>query len=172
MRFENSSHADARRAVERGSSAKEEASGVAYFNLLASVPEPDVEQLRRDASAYARPSLVLGASHLLASWVQVQPLGGLLRRALDGGEPTHPALWHPLRPPLVHRPAAVRELARQLDAAWEEARGQGPPPDDDWLAVEVGRLLRLFRNTHNTRHRLSRLATAPARCPYYPWRRF
>jgi hypothetical protein len=119
---------------------------LAYFNLLASVPEPDVERLRRDASALLRPSFVLGASHLLASWVQVQPLGGLLRRALDGGERVRAELWHPLRPPLVHLPADVQELARQIDAAWAEALGGPPLSDGDWLAVEVGRLLRLFRH--------------------------
>jgi hypothetical protein len=120
---------------------------MAYFNLLASVPESDVERLRRDWSALLRPSLVLGASHLLAYWVQVQPLGGLLRRALDGGEPIHAELWHPLRPPLFHRPAAVRELAPQIDAAWAEALRVTPLPNgDDWTAAEMGRLLRLFRH--------------------------
>jgi hypothetical protein len=119
---------------------------LAYFNLLASVPVSEVERLRRDGLALLRPSLVLGASHLLAYWVQVQPLGGLLWRALDGGEPMHAELWHPLRPPLVHHPAAVQELAREIDAAWAEALRSAPLPDNDWLAVEVGRLLRLFRH--------------------------
>jgi hypothetical protein len=125
---------------------RSEAFALAYFNLLASVPESDVERLRRDGSALLQPSLVLGASHLLASWVQVQPLGGLLRRALDGGEPMLTGLWHPLRPPLVHRPAAVQELARLIDAAWAGALRTAPLPDNDWLVVEVDRLLRLFRH--------------------------
>jgi hypothetical protein len=119
---------------------------VAYYNLLASVPETDVQQLRRDPSALVRPSLVLGASHLLAYWVKIQPLGGLLHRALDGGEALHGELWHPLRPPLVHEPAAVQELARQIDVCWEEAQRGEPLPDADWLSVEVRRLLRLFRH--------------------------
>ena len=46
---------------------------MAYFNLLASAPESDVERLCRDPSTLLQPSLVLGASHLLASWVQAQP---------------------------------------------------------------------------------------------------
>jgi hypothetical protein len=66
----------------------------------------------------------------------------LLGRALDGGEVIHPDLWHPLRAPLVHRPAAVRELAEQIAAAVDVAAAAG----DDWAAAEVGRLLRLFRH--------------------------
>lgn len=119
---------------------------MAYFNLLASVPEQDVERLRRDASALVRPSLVLGASHLLAYWVQEQPLGGLLNRALDGGELIHDTLWHPLRPPLVHYPAAVVELAQQIDTVWTERRRALSLPDDQWLMVEIGRLIRLFNH--------------------------
>jgi hypothetical protein len=115
---------------------------VAYFNLLASVPEVDVERLRGDPAFLLRPSRVSGASHLLAYCVKAQPLGGLLDRALDGGEVIHPDLWHPLRVPLAHRPAAVRELAEQIAAAVDAAAVAG----DDWPATEVGRLLRLFRH--------------------------
>lgn len=144
------------------SSAKQGAFGLAHFNLLASVPEPDVEQLRRDPSALVRPSLVLGASHLLAYWVQVQSLGGLLQRALDSGEPIHGELWHPLRPPLVHRPAAVRELIDSIDAAWEEVRRGESIPDVDWLAIEVGRLIRLFRHAAGARECVISALDAPA----------
>jgi hypothetical protein len=114
---------------------------VAYFNLLASVPEVDVEQLRGDPAFLLRPSRVSGASHLLAYCVKPQPLGGLLARALDGGEVIHPDLWHPYRVPLAHCPAAVRELAEQIAAAMDTAA-----VGDDWSAIEVGRLLRLFRH--------------------------
>ena len=115
---------------------------MAYFNLLASVHETDVERLRGDPAFVLRPSIVSGASHLLAYWAGAQPLGGLLARALDGGEVIHPALWHPLRDPLAHRPAAVRELADQIAAAVDATAVAG----DDWLAAEVGRLVRLFRH--------------------------
>jgi hypothetical protein len=115
---------------------------VAYFNLLASVPEADVERLRGDPAFLLRPTLVSGCSHLLASWVEAQPLGGLLARALDGGEVIRPELWHPLRPPLVHGPAAVRELAEQVGAAV----ARESLPEDDWLAAEAGRLLQVLRH--------------------------
>lgn len=120
---------------------------MAYFNLLASVPEAQIARLRADSTALLEPSLVSGASHLLAYWVQVQPLGGLLGRALDGGEVVRPELWHPLRPPLVHGPAAVFELAVQIEAALSaEAEAVAA---DDWFSAEVGRLLRLFRHAAN-----------------------
>src|SRR5262249_11157825 len=111
-------------------------------NLLASVAEADVARLRGDPTFLLRPSLVLGASHLIAYWVKAQPLGGLLWRALDGGAMIHPDLWHPLRPPLSLLPEAVRDLAEQSGAAVHAGAVAG----DDWLAAEVGRLLRLFRH--------------------------
>jgi hypothetical protein len=119
---------------------------VAYFNLLAAVPEAEVVRLRAEPAALLQPSMVSGASHLLAYWVEAQPLGGLLARALDGGEVIRPELWHPLRPPLVHGPAAVRELAAQVSAA---VAGLALA-DDDWLAAEVGRMLRVFQHAAGT----------------------
>jgi hypothetical protein len=44
--------------------------------------------------------------------------------------------------PLVHHPAAVRELANEVAAAVDAGAVAG----DDWLAGEVGRLLRLFKH--------------------------
>src|SRR5262249_25422469 len=120
--------------------------GVAYLNLLAAVPEVEVERLHQDPAFEVTPSMVLGASHLLGYWVQVQPLGGLLGRALDGGQPLHPELWHPLRPPGFHPPVAVAELAQAISEAWEAALVAQPLPDGDWLVAEVGRLLRVFRH--------------------------
>lgn len=115
---------------------------MAYFNLLASVAEAEVARLRADPKAMLQPSMVSGASHLLAYWVQVQPLGGLLARAIDGGEPLHPELWHPLRPPLFHGPAAVHELAVEVGAALAGL----DLADDDWLRHETARLLRVCRH--------------------------
>jgi hypothetical protein len=115
---------------------------VAYLNLLASVPEADVVRLRADAAVWLRPSRVSGASHLLVTWVDAQPLGRLLWKALDGGELIRPELWHPLRPPLVHSPAVVCGLAEQVAAAV----ASGAVAGDEWLALEVGRLLRLFQH--------------------------
>ena len=94
---------------------------MAYFNLLASVPEKDVERLRADPAFLLRPTLVSGASHLLAYWIQIQPLGGLLARALDGGEVIRPELWHPLRPPLQD----LRRLGGQPIQLPEEDPDQG-----------------------------------------------
>jgi hypothetical protein len=65
---------------------------VAYLNLLAAVPESEVERLRVDPASVVTPSMLLGVSHLLAYWVRAQPLGGLLGRALDGGQLVHAEL--------------------------------------------------------------------------------
>jgi hypothetical protein len=104
---------------------------LAYFNLIAAVPETEVKRFRADPTKLMRPSLVLGASHLLASWVTVQPLARLLWQTLDGGEVIHADLCHPLRPPLFQPLSNEWELAQQTDAAWQAALGGEPPLDDD-----------------------------------------
>jgi hypothetical protein len=119
---------------------------MAYFNLLAAVAEAEVDALRMAPIGFLRPSLVSMASHLLSSWVQVEPLGQLLRQALDGGELLHSKFWHPLRPPVFHRPPTVQTLTEQITAAWQEVRRDEPPEDEDWLAAEIGRLLRVYRH--------------------------
>jgi hypothetical protein len=119
---------------------------VAYFTLMASAAEAEVDALRQDPSRLLRPTLVSGASHLLSYWVQVQPLGQLLQDAVDGGELLHSELWHPLRPPMFHRPLMVRSLTEQVGAAWEIAKPDIPQDDGDWLVAEVGRLLRLYQH--------------------------
>jgi hypothetical protein len=119
---------------------------LAYFTLMASVLEAEVEALRQDSALVFQPSLVSGASHLLSYWVQLQPLGQLLNEAVDGGEVLHGDFWHPLRAPMFHRPPKVRSLAEHIDAAWESVKGEMPQDDGGWLVIEVNRLLRLYRH--------------------------
>jgi hypothetical protein len=114
--------------------------------LMASVAEAEVDALQRVPTAELRPSAVSGASHLLSYWVQVQPLGQLLNEAIDRGELLQSELWHPLRPPMFHRPARVRALAEQVAQAWAIARPEVPQDDGGWLAAEVSRLLRLYQH--------------------------
>ena len=118
---------------------------MAYFNFLAAVSELEIERFRSDPTVLLNPSLILGASHLLAYWVQEQPLGSALRDAIDGGEPLHPSLWHPLRPPIYHRPAKVRTLVDAISAAWEPMAG-ALTDDGGWLSAETARVLRLYRH--------------------------
>jgi hypothetical protein len=70
----------------------------------------------------------------------------LLNEAVDGGELLHEVLWHPLRPPMFHRPIQVRSLAERVEAAWESAKADMPQDDAGWLVAEIGRLLRLYRH--------------------------
>jgi hypothetical protein len=119
---------------------------LAYFTLMASVAEAEVDALRQDPSLALHPSLVSGVSHLLSYWVKIQPLGQLLNEAVDGGELLHGELWHPLRPPMFHRPLKVLSLAHQVEAAWEGVQAEMPQDDGGWLVAEVNRLLRLYRH--------------------------
>jgi len=118
---------------------------MAYFTLMASVGEPALDAFRRALDTLLQPTLVSGASHLLGYRVSAQPLGRLLAEAVDGGELLHVELWHPLRPPMFHRPPRVRALADEIRAAWEVARAE-LPDKDGWLASEVGRLLGVYRH--------------------------
>jgi hypothetical protein len=119
---------------------------LAYFTLMASVAEAEVDALRQDPSLDLHPTLVSGASYLLSYWVKVQPLGQLLNEAVDGGELLHGELWHPLRPPMFHRPIKVRSLAEQIEAAWESVKADMPQDDGGWLVAEISRLMRLYRH--------------------------
>jgi hypothetical protein len=117
---------------------------MAYLNRLASVPLGEVEALRNDPESILAPSLNVFVSHLIAYWVQVQPLGELLGRAVDGGDAINPSLRHQLRDPCFHAPDAVRLLYPQLLQAWDVANAENPAPPDDWYRIEIEKVLRVF----------------------------
>src|SRR5437588_11785789 len=105
---------------------------MAYLNLLASVPWSEVESLRVDASVKLSPSKLTAVSHLIGSWVQVEPLRTLLAQVLDGGKELNTDLWHPFRIPLFHDPEVVQTLYSQLTEEWRRTLEEIPVPADDW----------------------------------------
>jgi hypothetical protein len=115
---------------------------MAYANMLASISEKEVAALRTVAAHRVRSSLTVYTSHLTAYWIEVQPLGDLLGRALDGGEIVIADQPHPLRPPVVHRPETVRRLTEELRTAWDQVSHQFD--GDGWTQREVTTVLRLF----------------------------
>jgi hypothetical protein len=129
--------------IQRSASVKGE--HMAYLNFLVAASEQQVQALRKDSTVLLRPSLVVAVSHLIAYWVEIQPLGELLSQALDGGERVNDQLWHPLREPAFHAPGQVRVLHRGLTKAWGEAGGPQTERDDwDWYRHEIGQVLRAF----------------------------
>ena len=116
---------------------------MAYLNYLVSVPLAEVETLRDDPEAVITPSLSVAVSHLIAYWVQVQPLGQLLGRAIDGGAVINGALRHQLRDPCYHDPESVRARYAELTEAWQ-ATSARPIAEDDWYRVEIEKVLRVF----------------------------
>lgn len=119
---------------------------MAYLNLLAVVTNEQLTEIAHHPGAVVTPSLVVGVSHVIASWVQPQPLGLLLAEALDGGQPLHPQLWHPLRAPGYHDASRVQSLMRELEAAWLDIQVQHPDlPTDDWYREQIERVLHVFR---------------------------
>jgi hypothetical protein len=117
---------------------------VAYLNHLYSVPLAEVEALRDDPDAPIRPSLSVSVSHLVAYWVQVQPLGRLLGQAIDGGLELNDTLRHQLRAPCYHGPEVVRTLYSLLVSAWLQVTSVEEIPPDDWYRIEIEKVLRVY----------------------------
>lgn len=120
---------------------------MAYGTIIASAPLDAVLAYREKASALLRPSMVIQVSHLLAYWVQIEPLGDVLGQCVDGGEVLAPRLWHPLRPPHLHRPKSVTRLAGELEDAWEHALCQHVDlHDDGFFHPQITKLSELFQH--------------------------
>src|SRR6266498_1177996 len=117
---------------------------MAYLNRLASVPFAEVEALRANPNFPITPSLMVFVSHLIAYWVQVQPLGHLLGQAIDGGAILNGALQHQLRAPCCQDPQTVCQLNAELTEAWQQASAVEPVPPDDWYRIEIEKVLRVF----------------------------
>lgn len=121
---------------------------MAYLSYLASVPESQVLAIRADPTVQLQPSLLIPVSHVIAYWVEVQPLGELLGKAIDGGEMLNEKLFHPFRSPTYHDVPSARLLHRELTAAWNEALRNKPSEDigsDIWYRTEIGKALRAFQ---------------------------
>jgi hypothetical protein len=114
---------------------------MAYLSILASVPESRIQAFRKDSSISLGASLVEECSHLIAYWVEIQPVGRLLGDVIDGGQPLHEALWHPLRPPVFHNTHRTKELAVSLKREWSYGLETHPVPKDDWYRVEIEKVL-------------------------------
>lgn len=117
---------------------------MAYLTYLVSVPPTEVERLRSDPDVPVSRSLTVTVSHLIAYWVQIQPIGQLLGNAIDGGMVLNSGLRHRLRDPCYHDPETVRSLSMQLSEAWQQATSAEPIPPDDWYRIEIEKVLRLF----------------------------
>jgi hypothetical protein len=117
---------------------------MAYLTYIGSVCEADVDAIRRDPRLKGNPSFAVAVSHLIAYWVEVQPLGRILGEAVDGGEPVTETLWHPLRPPRVQSRAAVARLHAELDEAWQDLTRSRPVEGDDWYRVEIDKVRRVY----------------------------
>jgi hypothetical protein len=87
--------------------------------------------------------MIFQCSPLVAQWVDLEPLGSLLQRAVETGAPLRDGLWSAVRAPSVHAPGEVAELARNLGEAWIEAE-QTPVACDDFFIGEIGRVVQLF----------------------------
>lgn len=133
---------------------------MAYLTLIASVAEEQIDALRLDSTVVLFPTMIKGVSHLLSYWIKEQPLGYLLGTAIDGGEQLSPDLWHPLRPPMVHRPTFVARLADDLSAAWTSVQ-QSSTFEDEWLAFEMQRLLTVMDHAAQTNECLVTALDAP-----------
>lgn len=91
--------------------------------------------------------MVLHVSHIPAYWIEAEPIGPAFTRCIDGGEVLAPRLWHPLRPPLLHQPASVPELAEELEESLNQAFIQHREAlDDEFTYFQIAKLLELFQH--------------------------
>jgi hypothetical protein len=88
-----------------------------YGVRLGAVAVAQVESFRTGGAPLSC-SLSYQCSPLVAKFVELEPLGALLTRAVEGGLVLRDGLWHPERPPRSHSPDEVRRLARELGRAW------------------------------------------------------
>lgn len=122
---------------------------MAYLTLVAAVPEDGVAAIRADERTVLEPTMVKGVSHLLAYWIQAQPLGELLARVIDGGEVLSDTFWHPLRPPLLHHATEIASLTDELVSAWTTMHDV-PKHVDEWLGFEMTRLLAVMKHARDS----------------------
>ena|SRR5690348_2147499 len=118
---------------------------MAYGNYLATVSEQEVLTLRKEPDHLLKTGSIAKVSHLIAYWIDVQPLGQLLNEALDGGEVLSPHLWHPLRKPTFHSPERASHLFKQLRKVWNEAVQRNALGQAAMFRQEIERLLEIFR---------------------------
>lgn len=121
---------------------------MAYYNFLCSVSPARIEAFHRDLNESLQASRSAHCSHIIAYWVEIQPLGQLLGQAIDGGEFLHQSLWHPLRPPKIHDVKSIVTLFPALNEAWEAALLQEPLSEDDWYRGEISKVVGIFKWAH------------------------
>ncbi len=99
-------------------------------------------RVNREESLFA--SRIISVSHVLASWIWIQPLASVLTEAIDGGEVLHTHFKHRFRDDKIHSAGAVIELYAKLKAAKDKAMHDYPVADDDWYEVQIRQVLELF----------------------------
>jgi hypothetical protein len=118
---------------------------MAYGTIVASVSEGSVAAYQASNKAPLQCSMSIFVSHLLAYWIQVEPLGSTLGKCIDGGVPLASRLWHPFRVPQLHDPVAVIQLANELEHAWNITKeNEIVVQDDDFFGPQISNLVRLF----------------------------
>jgi hypothetical protein len=118
---------------------------VAYMTYLAAVSAPEMDAYREGEQASVG-SMVVGVSHVIASWV-VQPLGKILAEAIDDGEPVSVDAWHPLRAPVWVAPSEVAMRANALSQEWALVSSSGGAGDpSDWYHQEIQKVVDLYQH--------------------------
>lgn len=74
---------------------------MAYGTIVASVSKDSVAAYRANRKAQLDSSMSFFVSHLLAYWIQLEPLGNTLGKCINGGERLSSRLWHSLRAPPI-----------------------------------------------------------------------
>jgi hypothetical protein len=113
---------------------------MAYGNYIASVPLDEIDALRRNQTAFLRPTGLEIVSHLVGYWIPAQPIGQLLGQVLDGGELLADDLTHPLRPPKMHLPMDVARLRDAILEGVKTAIAAGQTKEIEWFRLDIEKI--------------------------------
>jgi hypothetical protein len=143
---------------------------VGYINVLFSVPAEQIRAIQDDPNRLLHPASVSPVGHVWWPAEEAEPLLDLIGEVLDGGELLSPAYRHPLRPPVYHDPRRVRDLAEQLDRAWQQPYA-APYRVEAGGMVRSGfeEILRLFRGASGRGECVVSVLLPPTGVEGYDW---
>ena len=117
---------------------------MAYSTILASCSKERVAAFRSNQQESLRASRIISVSHILAYWIQLEPLHEILAEVIDGGEPLHRHFKHQFRDDMFHPAHQVPELHLRLKTSHEKALQEHQVPEDDWYRVQIEQMIELL----------------------------
>ena len=116
---------------------------MAYAVTFASVPQEQIDSIRRDPIYVLAPTHFEHVSNMLSYGSEDRPLGQYLQQVTVGGEILCPQFWHPFRPPKVYFSHETEVMRQRLADLWNDDQRE-MTERDVWLDTQIGQLLRIM----------------------------